>query len=229
MEIIPVIDVMGGKAVHARGDERADYPLLKSILTQSYHPIGVIKDLLDYHPFSTIYIADLDAIMLGERNCDFYSELSQTFPEINFYLDAGVTDKASWQSLAVNSNIYPVIGSETLVDISCLQDLDVQKKSILSLDFKYGEFLGDKNLLASPNIWPEQLIAMSLDCVGAQQGPDLTLLEALKRKSTSDIIAAGGVRSEQDLMLLEQKGIKRALVASALHDGRIDKQILNTI
>ncbi|MDC9725292.1 MAG: HisA/HisF-related TIM barrel protein [Gammaproteobacteria bacterium] len=229
MEIIPVIDVMGEKVVHASGDERSDYPLLTSVLTQSHQPLEVVKDLLAYYPFLTIYIADLDAIMLGERNNDLYNELSQTFPEINFYLDAGVTDRSSWQSLAVNSNIYPVIGSETLVDISCLHDSEVKKNSILSLDFKRGEFLGDKNLLTSPNLWPEQLIAMNLDCIGAQLGPDLVLLEALKNTSNRDIIAAGGVRSKQDLMLLKQKGIERVLIASALHDGRVDKQILNTI
>ena len=223
MEIIPVIDVMGGKLVHARGGERANYPLLTSTLTTSHDPIEVIRDLLAYASFSTVYIADLDAIILATRNSELYTEIARTFPDITFYLDAGVTDKASWHSIAIEANIYPVIGSETLLASDWIADAQVQQGSILSLDFKHGEFLGEQQLLSSPSLWPQQVIAMNLDCIAAQGGPDLTLLADLKQRSNSDIIAAGGVRSEQDLMALQKRGIKRVLVASALHDGRIEK------
>ncbi len=36
------------------------------------------------------------------------------------------------------------------------------------------------------------------------------------------LFAAGGVRGPEDLAQLAQEGISGALVASALHDGRID-------
>jgi len=229
VEIIPVIDVMGGKVVHACGGERAEYPLLASTLTASHDPTEVIMDLLAYHPFTTFYIADLDAIMSGKRNNELYFKISQALPHINFYLDAGVTDKTSWQALLVNTNIYPVIGSETLVETFWLTEAEVQEKSLLSLDFKQGKFLGDDHLLESADFWPKQIIAMNLDCIGAKGGPDLQLLDNLRSKSNSHIIAAGGVRSEQDLMVLQQQGIEQVLVASALHDGRVNKQILASI
>jgi len=229
VEIIPVIDVMGGKVVHAQGGERSDYQPLISTLTTRHEPIAVIKDLLAYASFSTIYIADLDAIISGERDDELYSELSQTYSHINFYLDAGVTDKLSWQGLTANANIHPVIGSETLIESSWLNDTEVQERSILSLDFKQGKFLGDQNLLSTPSLWPKQVIAMNLDCIGSQLGPDLNLLADLNSKSNRDIIAAGGVRTEQDLLILQRHGIKQVLVASALHDGQISKQVLQTI
>ena len=229
MEIIPVIDVMGGKVVHARGGKRAEYRPLESILTTSHDPIEVIKDLLAFMPFSTIYIADLDAIMNGKRNNALYSALSRAYSHINLYLDAGVTDKLSWQSLMTNENIFPVIGSETLLESDWLADAEVHKKSILSLDFKRGDFLGEEQLLNTPDLWPEQIIAMNLDCIGAESGPDLELLADLNNKSNCSIIAAGGVRAEQDLMALQQRGIKRVLVASALHNGRINKKVVDSI
>ncbi len=230
MEIIPVIDVMGGKVVHAQGGERADYQPLVSILTESDTPATVIMDLLAYYPFQTIYIADLDAIRFGKKEVDLYLELSQAHPQINFYIDAGITDQQSWLFLATNSNVYPVIGSETLRDITWLDDVRVREKSILSLDFKQGEFLGDEALLKSPKLWPRQIIAMNLDCIGSQLGPDLNLLADLKSKTLNcDIIAAGGVRTEQDLITLQQQGIKQILIASALHDGRITKQVLQAV
>jgi len=229
VEIIPVIDVMGGKVVHARGGNRADYPLLTSTITMSHQPRQVIKDVINYYPFSTIYIADLDAIVGGKIDDAFYADLSDSFPEIEFWLDAGIKSQPDYLALAEHPNISPVIGSETLNDISWLKDSGVQKKSILSLDFKQGSFLGNESLLSHPESWPDRVIAMNLDCIGSKHGPDMKLLAKLKSQSSNEVIASGGVSSEQDLILLQTQGIERVLVASALHDGRLSKNILSSI
>ncbi len=224
MEIIPVIDVLGGKVVHARGGVRSQYPLLQSVLTTHYDPLKVIIDLLAWQSFSTIYIADLDAILEQQPNTAMYKALAEHCPQVTFYLDAGIDSKVSWQYFLDYPNIKPVIGSETLVDIAWLSDSGVQQDSILSLDFQHGQLLGEPQLLQRPDLWPEMVIAMNIDYVGAHSGPDFELLSRLQKKAiNSQIIAAGGVRSEQDLIDLELRGIERVLVASALHDGRIGK------
>lgn len=225
MEIIPVIDVLGGKVVHARGGIRSQYPLLQSVLTSHCEPLRVIIDVLAWQSFSTIYIADLDAILDQQHNTALYKSLAEQFPQLTFLLDAGITSMVSWQCFLDYPNIKPVIGSETLTDITWLLDSDIQQKGILSLDFQHGQFLGDQQLLQQPDLWPETIIAMNIDHVGAKSGPDFKLLSRLQKKAVhSQIIAAGGVRSEQDLMDLESRGIERVLVASALHDGRIGKR-----
>lgn len=225
MEIIPVIDVLGGKVVHARGGVRSQYPLLQSVLTSHYEPLQVIIDVLAWQPFSTIYIADLDAILEQQQNIALYKILAEHFPQVTFLLDAGIDSKLSWQYFLDYPNIKPVIGSETLVDIAWLSDPAIQQKSILSLDFQHGQFLGDQQLLQQPALWADNIIAMNIDHIGAQSGPDFELLASLQRQAiNSQIIAAGGVRSEQDLIDLERQGIERVLIASALHDGRITKR-----
>lgn len=227
MEIIPVIDVLGGKVVHARGGIRSQYPLLQSVLTSHYDPLQVIVDLLAWQTFSTIYIADLDAILDHQQNIALYKSLVEHFPQVTFLLDSAINSKIHWQQFLSYPNIKPVIGSETLIDISWLSDSDVKRKSILSLDFQHGQFLGQQPLLQQPELWAETIIAMNIDHVGAQSGPDFELLSQLQNKAVnSRIIAAGGVRSEQDLLDLESRGIERALVASALHDGRITQSSL---
>lgn len=222
MQIIPVIDVMRGKVVHASGGVRSQYSLLQSVLTSHCEPLLVIADLLAWHSFTTIYIADLDAIVDQKRNIKLYDALTKRFPDVTFWLDAGITSKKCWQDLCECKNIKLVIGSETLSEIEWLAEADVQERSIVSLDFKQGQFLGNRQLLEQPELWPENVIAMNIDYVGAQSGPDYKLLSALQQKSIhSQIIAAGGVRTELDLINLERQGIRHALVASALHDGRI--------
>jgi len=226
LEIIPVIDVMGGKVVHAKQGDRDNYALLQSCLTQSHDPIQVMRDMLAFHPFSIIYIADLDAIIHGELNPAFYHELTLSFPYLTIYLDAGIKTKADWQTLASYSTIHPVIGSESLFDPAWLLDSSVRKSSILSLDFRRGAFLGNELLLAEPRYWSEQLIVMNLDYIGAGSGPDLNLLSEIQLKTTGAVIAAGGVRGKADLNVLEQQGVVAVLIASALHDGRLTKDEL---
>jgi len=225
VEIIPVIDVLGGKVVHARGGVRSQYPLLQSVLTSHCEPLQVIIDMLAWQSFSTIYIADLDAILEQKQNIAFYKTLAEYFPHVTFLLDAGIDSKVSWQHFLDYPNIKPVIGSETLVDIDWLSDLGIRQKSILSLDFQNGQFLGDQQLLQQPDVWAENIIAMNIDHIGGDSGPDFELLASLQRQAiNSQIIAAGGVRTEQDLINLELQGIERVLIASALHDGRITKR-----
>ena len=224
MEIIPVIDVLGGNVVHARGGVRSDYPLLQSVLTSHCEPLQVIRDLLAWQPFEAIYIADLDAILNQQPNIELYEALSDVFPKISLYLDAGISSKVHWDYFLRYRNIKPVIGSETLSDITWLADPEVRQKSILSLDFQHGKFLGEQMLLQQPALWPDTIIAMNIDYVGGQSGPDFELLLSLQHKVDKHrIIAAGGVRTEQDLIALERQGIARVLIASAIHDGRLAK------
>lgn len=228
MEIIPVIDVMRGKVVHARGGVRSQYPLLQSVLTSHYEPLGVITDLLAWHPFLTIYIADLDAILNQQYNIALYEALAKNFPKVTFLLDARIDSKVSWDSFHCYPNIKPVIGSETLSDISWLNDPAVQQKSMLSLDFQHGYFLGDQALLQQVALWTENIIAMNIDHIGGLSGPDFELILMLQQQvGEGRIIAAGGVRAEQDLIDLQGQGIKQVLIASALHDGRITKSTIN--
>ncbi|MDO7598280.1 MAG: HisA/HisF-related TIM barrel protein [Pseudomonadota bacterium] len=230
MEIIPVIDVLGGKVVHARGGVRSQYPLLQSVLTSHCEPLKVINDVLGWQPFSTIYVADLDAILQQQHNIELYKSLAKDFPRVTFLLDAGIDSKESWQHFLDYPNIKPVIGSETLVDIGWLADSGIQQKSILSLDFQHGQFLGDQQLLQQPEVWAENIIAMNIDHIGSHSGPDFELLASLQRQAiNSQIIAAGGVRSEQDLIDLELQGVGRVLIASALHDGRITKRSVDKV
>lgn len=219
MEIIPVIDLMGGIVVRAGGGNRTQYPPLSSLITQHINPIGVIADMLTLYDFNTVYIADLDAIFRQQPSWDIYHALRSHFPDITFLIDAGIHDQKRLSHIT-ELGATPIIGSETLSDISLLEEF---KQGILSLDFQNGILLGDQTLLAYPELWPNTVIAMNIDYVGANKGVDLGLLNTIRNlRSDCEIIAAGGVRNQQDIELLKQMGIWGVLVASALHDKKIE-------
>jgi phosphoribosylformimino-5-aminoimidazole carboxamide ribotide isomerase len=71
------------------------------------------------------------------------------------------------------------------------------------------------------------LVVMTLDRVGAGQGPALARLRAtLAQAPAKKVIAAGGVRGTLDLEALEQMGVHAVLIASAIHDGTLDRAAL---
>ena len=63
---------------------------------------------------------------------------------------------------------------------------------------------------------------MTLAKIGGGAGPDFTRLAEIKALAGSrEVYAAGGLRGAEDLAGLAGLGIAGALVATALHEGRI--------
>jgi uncharacterized protein related to proFAR isomerase len=66
------------------------------------------------------------------------------------------------------------------------------------------------------------MIVLELARVGTSAGPDVEMIEALRRAVPDvDLFAGGGVRGPEDLKRLANAGCDGALVATALPDGRL--------
>lgn len=231
MDIIPVIDIRDGIVVHAKGGDRANYKPLTSLLTSSVIPEDVIGDLLAWYPFQQLYIADLDAIEKGNHHPQRYKNILAEFPQLNIWLDAGVGGMEDYACYSGSSRLFLVLGSETLRDISLLEKSasDIEKQPILSLDKKSGQLLGHEAIRES-RYWTDRCIAMSLDNIGANQGPDFEWLKLLmEAKLSVGWYAAGGVRSEEDLEQLSEMRVAGALIASALHTGKLSKSAIERL
>ena len=99
---------MGGVAVRAVGGRRAEYRPLATPLAASSDPCAVAEGFLRLHPFGTIYLADLDAIMEQGGDDRALSRLSAAFPSVTFWIDrGGLAPPAA-------ANFTRVIGSESL-------------------------------------------------------------------------------------------------------------------
>jgi len=216
LRLIPVIDIMGGVAVRAIAGRRADYRPLATPLARSSDPCAVAAGFLRLHPFETIYLADLDAILGQGGNDDARARLAAAFPNIEFWLDRG------GQEPFAAANFVRVLGSESLPHDLPAPDLSQERNVILSLDFDAAGFRGPPELEKQPSLWPARVIAMTLAKIGGGAGPDLERLEAIKARAGSrEIYAAGGLRGAEDLSRLKSLGVAGALVATALHDGRV--------
>jgi phosphoribosylformimino-5-aminoimidazole carboxamide ribotide isomerase len=217
-EVIPVIDLMGGRAVRAVAGNRAGYRPLATPLCPDGEPLSAARGFLGVHDFRRLYLADLDAIAGGARQDAVLGRVRAAFPRLELWVDAGFAsaqDAADWLRLGLGR---PVFGSESLADAQP----PASPGAILSLDFRGDRFLGPPALLDDPALWPADVIVMGLHDVGTGRGPDTARLQRiLQAAGARRVYAAGGVRGRADLEALARLGVSGALVASALHDGAI--------
>lgn len=227
MHIIPVIDLYQGQVVHARYGQRQHYQPLRSGLCTGSEPSTIVQAMLGLYCFTTLYIADLDAIQGNGNNNGIINRLRQEFPQLVFWLDAGKFRKEDFSGRH-HSSLVHVIGSETGITAGMLNELTgILPEPVLSLDFKSGDFSGDTEILHQPQIWPRKIIIMNLTRVGSCQGPDMDLLHDIKSAAAGKkIYMAGGIRNTGDLRVLDDRGVTGALVATALHNGSITGQEL---
>ena len=224
LHLLPVIDLLHGQVVHAREGRRSEYAAIQSDLCKGADPETIMFALLRLYPFGTFYFADLDAIQRQGNNYEVLRRLHDRFPDIEFWVDAGIAEETALNSWIATGLGPTVIGSESLHDADfMLLARDKDPAAVLSLDFFGEEFRGPKSLLDGPELyWPQRVLAMNLQRVGSRIGPDFALIiELAHRVPGCEVYAAGGVRSIQDLEQIAAAGASGALIASALHDGRI--------
>jgi uncharacterized protein related to proFAR isomerase len=226
MLLIPVIDLMGGQVVRARRGERRAYQPIVSMLAPGSEPVTLARALCDHCASRHLYLADLDALMGGAPQAALLRELLDALPGVELWLDAGFADVPAAQALLRRSGearrIVPVFASESLRSHDALGAVAGRDDAILSLDRRDGQRLDRAGCWDTPTAWPERVIVMTLERVGADAGPDLdTLREVQARSPGTRLIGAGGVRDAADLRRARDSGAAGWLVASALHDGRL--------
>jgi phosphoribosylformimino-5-aminoimidazole carboxamide ribotide isomerase len=230
LRVIPVLDLLGGKVVRARMGDRASYRPIESPLSPTSDAVDVVRGLLAVHPFQTLYVADLDAIQRRGDNLSVIRRIRAEYLALSMWIDDGAADFDALDALIRADLGAPVIGSESQRDGALVARHRDSSRVVLSLDFRGDAFQGPEEILSEPKLWPRRVIVMTLARVGGGAGPDLPRLAAIKRiAGDREIYAAGGVRDSADLSALKTAGVAGALIATALHDGRVGKADLDAI
>lgn len=242
MQIIPVIDLMGGQVVHAKHGLRGQYQPINSQLTPLSEPLAIVEALLKLYPFDTLYIADIDAILGVGSHFEVVESICKTYPQLNLWLDSGVR-QANARALYMGKQVRVIIGSENIKNLQDYRAISYacqsqsQSQHILSVDFNQAGAMGISELHDTAHYWPDEVICMSLTSVGSAHGVDIDRLKQLQsinnlRSNPSIIYAAGGLRNVDEAKELAKLDIKGILVATALHQKElsvVDIHYLKTI
>ncbi|AUT74123.1 HisA/HisF-related TIM barrel protein [Paraburkholderia hospita] len=246
MQVIPVLDLLDGHAVRAIRGDRANYRPIQSSLCATSEPLPIARALVAATAAPALYVADLGAIMSREADPSTLAALAVSLAHphahvephsrpFEIWLDAGFADFPSMLAHlsriaaatgSAHARIVPVFGSESLHSLDALQKAEAAGYApILSLDHRGRQLIAAPELaqaLRAPASWPSRVIVMTLDQVGADDGPDLDTFNLIHAQAGQrSIIGAGGIRHCDDLDAAARSGAYAWLIASALHDGRL--------
>jgi len=239
VQVIPVLDLMAGLVVRGVGGRRHEYRPIESVLSPDARP-GTVARSLAAIGFRTAYVADLDAIGGREPAWAIYRDVLEAGLEP--WIDAGISRVEQAISLsrfecAGRGLAAIVAGLESLPHPQTLADLIAAvgpERLIFSLDLKSGRPLTEapawqtltpaQIAVIALRLGVRRMIVLDLAAVGTGRGAGTESLcrELRCRDPKLQIIAGGGVRGVDDLRSLARAGCDAALVASALHDGRLD-------
>jgi len=227
MYIIPVLDLCNGVAVHAVKGAREKYQPVSSRLCSSSNPIDVISCYLDFYSFKRIYIADLNAIEQLDDNSKTIESICNLFPKLEIWLDTGIPLIKHYLNNESLSNLRIILSTESVRPPYTLDSLIKNRsknKFILSIDYKFGELLGTKDLLQNLNQWSSEIIILNLDGVGTNNGVKVPKqITNLNLFRTHNAFYGGGIKSIKDLQYLNSLGATGALISTSLHNLTITK------
>jgi phosphoribosylformimino-5-aminoimidazole carboxamide ribotide isomerase len=233
MRLIPVIDLKGGTVVHGVGGRRNEYRPIVSQMSPSPDPLDVARSFRDRCGLTDYYLADLDAIGGAEPALATYAAVRSL--GCSLWVDAGLRHARQAAPLGDAGVDKIVTGLETIegpVELATLCGQFGPDRIAFSLDLKNGVPLGndsawgrDPRAIAACAVGAgvRHLIVLDLARVGSGAGTGTEDLcqDLAGAYPDVEIIAGGGVRELSDLRRLERIGVRSALVASALHDGRL--------
>jgi phosphoribosylformimino-5-aminoimidazole carboxamide ribotide isomerase len=234
VRLLPVLDLLNGQIVRGVGGRRHEYRPIVSRWTDSAEPSTVARALHDAFGFAEFYLADLDAIAGRAPALECYERLRREGFEL--LVDAGVRTAADGRGLLA-AGLTVVIGLETVQGPGVVAELLAvagPERLVFSLDLKNGVPMGDLHRWSgcgavelaaeAVTLGVRRLLVLDLARVGSGGGVGSEDL-CLRLKQTHpqiELLAGGGIGGIEDLVRLAACGVGRALVASALHDGRLD-------
>lgn len=228
MRCVFVLDILNGAVVHAlRGERRSYRPITEfSRIVSTSEPLGVLGELCPRE----VYVADLNLITGKGDNLAAIGEISRMAKAM---VDIGISQLTDLDRLP--PAVTPVLGTETaslsLIKEAAARSIQRGGRALVSIDMKKGRLLSSDpglagqdpiSLLKSLNrLDLEAVILLDLERVGASTGLDTVFLKAAAEASGHPLILGGGIGGEEDLEALEDMGFAGALLATAVHNGRI--------
>ena len=212
MELVLAMDLKKNLVVHGKSGHRETYRPLDWGCSPTADPVGFVKAIAPKY----IYIADLDRIEGAGSHDPIVRECARNVSAC--YLDRGCR---SPDDLLDGYHIRNIVGTETGG-----ANLSQYTGGFLSLDIKDGRVIPNGrdlvDMLRQANGWKfEGCIILNIGAVGTEQGLKLETLDAMRAACHRELFWGGGVGTIADLEMLRDAGFDGAIIATALHRGKI--------
>ena len=237
MIILPAVDLLGGKCVRLRQGRYddvtvySDDPLLQA---ESFKEAGA----------EWIHVVDLDAARSGiPTNHEIIKEISiKTGLKVD--TGGGIRNMDTLRRWIEDYGVTRcVLGTSAIKDRAFTEAaLKMYPKNIaIGIDAKNGEVAVDgwttgsgvsavDFALTMKSIGAETIIFTDISRDGMLTGPAFDSTKEMVDRTGLDIIASGGIGSDDDIMYIKDSGCAGVIVGKAIYEGRVDlKKCLQSV
>ena len=239
MKIIPVLDILNGEVVHGVRGRREEYQPVKSVLCASARPLDIALTFKSLG-FHELYIPDLDAILGKRINLALFQRIKAE-TNLDLMIDAGIADLERAKKVLESGGSKIVVGTETLNNLGFVEQAVRsfgRDRVVVSIDLKEGRVISRSEAIKATDpvelakslqeMGVTRVVVLDIARVGTGQGVNLTVVKEVLEKVEIEVLTGGGVRDMGDLEELRDMGVSGALVATALHTGKITAKELKS-
>jgi phosphoribosylformimino-5-aminoimidazole carboxamide ribotide isomerase len=233
LHVIPAVDVLDGEAV------RLKRGAFDRVVTRRSDPLALVREFAASGA-ELIHLVDLGAARSGRVDTKLVADVVAAAGPVAVQAAGGVRSGADAEALLGAGARRVVVGTAAFADdgaalegyASALGD-----RLVVALDVRDGAIAVDG--------WERSTTLDALDAVdrcrsagvrriactaierdGTLAGPDVELLERVCGRAGIPVLAAGGIRSLEDLHAVESAGCEGAIVGRALLDGQLPLSVL---
>lgn len=227
MILFPAIDIRGGKCVRLiQGDYDQE-------VVYNDSPTDMAKEW-ERQGAEFIHVVDLDGAKTGDSlNREAIEKIAKAV-EVPVQVGGGIRSMEIVDSHIANGVSRVIIGT------AAIQDKQFLKEAVAKYGAKIAVSIDARNGFVATDGWTEtsevkavdllaELVEIGVETVvytdiakdGMLQGPNFQELEVMNGASTIDIIASGGVSTEEDIRKLREMNMYGAIIGKALYEGKL--------
>ena len=235
MEIIPAVDICGGKCVRLfkgqKGTEKIYYE----------NPLDALNFWIKQGA-QRIHFVDLDGAWGSDKNKELLKNMIIKAKDNNLKIQIGGGIRsydAAIDLIDIGANRI-IIGTMAIKHPEIITKLaeDIGSEHIIvAIDYKEGKisthgwtvqtdkdpYIFGKKVA---NLGAGYILFSSVEADGAFTGPDIRNIEKLVNTVDIPIYAAGGVRNEEDLINLKKIGVHGVIIGKAFYEKRLPFSII---
>lgn len=232
MILFPAIDIRGGKCVRLiQGDYGQE-------IIYNDSPVDMAQEW-QKQGAEYIHVVDLDGAKTGDSLNKQAIEAIAKAVSVPVQVGGGIRNMEIVDSHIANGVARVIIGT------AAIQDPDFLKEAVGKYGEKIAVSIDARNGMVATDGWTEtsdvkavdllqELAEIGIETVvytdimkdGMLQGPNFDELQTMNEAADIDIIASGGVSTEEDIEKLAAKNMYGAIIGKALYEGKLSLEKL---
>ena len=225
--VVPAVDLLGAEAVRLH---RGDY---QQVTNRRADPLALVEMYRDAGA-ELIHLVDLDGARSGRVSAAVVRRAAFAAAPSGLQASGGIRSVADAELLLAAGAARVVVGTAAFADDGALARFSsaLRDRLVVAIDVRDGHvavggwtqataITADEGVERCLAVGVSRILCTAIERDGTLDGPDTELLGHICDKGGLLVLAAGGVRSVEDLAAIAETGCEGAVVGRALLEGRL--------